>query len=107
MAFTRDELLGNVAAGEYYFDAWRLSFDPERGADVVFSPPPYMVNRTPDGSDHGTPYDYDNHVPMVWYGPGIRAGSYNQRVGTDSIAPTLAALLKVPSPPLARAPRLF
>jgi len=107
MAFTRDELLGNVAAGEFYFDAWRLSFDPERGADVVFSPPPYVVNRSPDGSDHGTPYDYDNHVPLVWYGPGVRAGVYQQRVGTDSIAPTLAALLRVPSPPLARAPRLF
>lgn len=106
MAFTRDELLGS-AVGDYYLEAWRLSFNPERSADVVFSPPPYVVNRTPDGSDHGTPYDYDNHVPLVWYGAGIRPGIYNQRVGTDSIAPTLAALLNVPSPPLAKAPRLF
>jgi hypothetical protein len=106
-AFTRDELTGNVAAQGVYLDEWRLSFHPDRSADVVFSPPPYLVDRVPNGSNHGTPYDYDNHVPLVWFGTGLSPAVRGERVGTDAIAPTLARCLGVPRPPEARATPLF
>jgi hypothetical protein len=105
--WTRDELLGSVPAVGPFLEDWRLSFNAERSQDVVYSPKPYVVDRTPAGTNHGTPYDYDNHVPLVWFGPGVAAGIHTQRVGTDSIAPTLSALLGIPPPPLARGPRLF
>ena len=107
VAFTRDELTGRVAVAGAFLDDWRLSFNVERSPDVMFSPQPYVVDRTPAGTNHGTPYDYDNHVPLIWFGAGITPAIHRQRVGTDSLAPTLSALLGVPAPPLARGERLF
>lgn len=106
VVWTRDELLGKVPAMGPFLEDWRLSFNAERSPDVMFSPAPYVVDRV-IGTNHGTPYDYDNHVPLVWFGAGVTAGLHVERVGTDAIAPTLAGLLGVPAPPLARAERLF
>jgi hypothetical protein len=106
-AFTRDELLGAASPTANYLTAWRLSWHAARSQDVVFSPKPYFVDRSPAGTNHGTPYDYDTHVPLLWFGPGIPARIDTHRVGTDAIAPTLSALLGIPAPPEAGAPHLF
>jgi predicted AlkP superfamily pyrophosphatase or phosphodiesterase len=54
------------------------------------------------GSGHGTthfsPYDYDKHVPVLFMGPGIRAGHYDGNVSPIDIAPTLATLLSIETP---------
>lgn len=106
-AWTRDELLDpTVVVGPYLKD-WRLSYDSERSQDVIFSPKPYIVDRAKNGTNHGTPYDYDAHIPLVWYGAGVPAGVHAERVGTDAIAPTLARVLGVPPPPQAHAAPLF
>jgi arylsulfatase A-like enzyme len=49
----------------------------------------------PEGpvATHGTPYDYDSHVPLIFYGPAFRPGRYDQFVRTVDIAPTLAAVV--------------
>lgn len=44
---------------------------------------------------HGSPYDYDSNVPMIFYGPGVAPGRYAGFVRTVDIAPTLAQLLGV------------
>lgn len=44
---------------------------------------------------HGSPYDYDSNVPIIFYGPGIAPGRYDEFVRTVDIAPTLAQLLGV------------
>lgn len=106
-AWTRDELLdGTLTAGACLAE-WRRSYHAGRSPDVVCSPPPYFVDRSPTGSNHGTPYDYDTHIPLVWYGAGIPPGVWAGRVGSDAIAPTLARILGVPRPPEARAEPLF
>jgi predicted AlkP superfamily pyrophosphatase or phosphodiesterase len=46
-------------------------------------------------ASHGSPYDYDSHVPMIFYGAGVRAGRYGDFVRTVDLAPTLAALAGV------------
>jgi len=107
VVWTRDELRGQVPASGRYLEEWRLSFNAARSQDVLFTPPPYVVERVPAGSNHGTPYDYDNHVPLVWCGVGLAPATRRERVGTDAIAPTLASLLGVPRPPEARADPLF
>lgn len=107
LVFTREELLGREPVVGAYLEAWRLSFNAERSPDVMFSPRPYVVDRVNTGTNHGTPYDYDAHIPMVWFGAGIKPRIVTERVGTDAIAPTLANLLGVPRPPQARADPLF
>jgi len=49
-------------------------------------------------ANHGSPYEYDRRVPIVFMGPGIPAGSSAARARTVDLAPTLASLAGV-SPP--------
>jgi predicted AlkP superfamily pyrophosphatase or phosphodiesterase len=46
-------------------------------------------------ASHGSPYDYDSNVPIIFYGPGIPASRRSEFVRTVDIAPTLAAMLGV------------
>lgn len=52
----------------------------------------------PVGTGHGSPYHYDRHVPLIFYGAGIAPGSSPDRVSVADVAPTLAALIGVPFP---------
>jgi predicted AlkP superfamily pyrophosphatase or phosphodiesterase len=51
-----------------------------------------MGKTRPYGTGHGTPYNYDQHVPILLMGYGIRPGEYYREVTPADIAPTLAAL---------------
>ena len=52
-------------------------------------------------ASHGSPYDFDSHVPLIFSGFGVQAGTYDAFVRTVDIAPTLAALVGVkPSEPI-------
>lgn len=44
---------------------------------------------------HGSPYDYDSHVPIIFYGAPFRPGRYTDFVRTVDLAPTLAAIAGV------------
>jgi len=58
-----------------------------------------MSYRSGRGTGHGSPYLYDRHVPLIFLGAGVRAGSSDQPVATVDLAPTLARLARVPVPP--------
>jgi arylsulfatase A-like enzyme len=51
-----------------------------------------------DATTHGTPYTYDRHVPLIFMGPGVPAGSSDEAVRTVDMAPTLADLAGIPYP---------
>jgi len=52
-------------------------------------------------ASHGSPYDYDSHVPLVFYGAGIVPGRHGEFVRLVDLAPTLASLLGVqPTEPI-------
>jgi predicted AlkP superfamily pyrophosphatase or phosphodiesterase len=46
-------------------------------------------------ASHGSTYDHDSRVPIIFAGAGIRAGRYDDFVRTVDIAPTLAAIVGV------------
>lgn len=97
-AFTRTELTGTArlnAPGE----ATRLSFYPPRSADVMTVLKPYFIDRVQPGTTHGQPYEYDTHVPLLWYGVGVTPGAHQEPVGVHEIAPTLSHLLGLPPLP--------
>ena len=50
------------------------------------------------GTTHAAPFGYDTHVPLIFYGPGIRAGIYFQQITVNDVAPTLAAILEIETP---------
>jgi predicted AlkP superfamily pyrophosphatase or phosphodiesterase len=44
---------------------------------------------------HGSPYDYDTHIPLIFYGPWFKPGKYSEFVRTVDLAPTLAEITGV------------
>jgi predicted AlkP superfamily pyrophosphatase or phosphodiesterase len=50
------------------------------------------------GTTHGSPYPYDTHVPLLWYGGRIQPGETFRRVNITDIAPTLASMLRIMEP---------
>jgi predicted AlkP superfamily pyrophosphatase or phosphodiesterase len=50
------------------------------------------------GTTHGSPYHYDTHVPLIWYGTTIENGETNEPIIIPDIAATLAQLLNIQSP---------
>lgn len=80
----------------------RLIF-PGRTAAVFFRPRAGHVEAGHKadgivGSNHGTPYTYDTHVPIYLAGPGVRRGVDRTRVHVTQIAPSVAAVLKIDPP---------
>jgi Type I phosphodiesterase / nucleotide pyrophosphatase len=104
-AYTRDQLEKGAVSDDLGRRAW-LSFNRARSGDIFFQPKPYYFSRA-SGSNHGSPYNYDNYVPLLWYGMGVKPGTYPERVGVDDLAPTLAHLLGAPCPPLSNGRVLF
>ena len=50
---------------------------------------------------HGSPHDYDAHVPLIFYGSAFHPGRYDEFARVVDIAPTLARVLGVsPTEPL-------
>lgn len=75
---------------------------PGRSGDLLIVPKPYYLvawsapGKPRDfGTGHGTPYYYDQHVPVLLMGWGIEHGEYFGGVTPADIAPTLAALCGV------------
>ncbi|HVW95707.1 MAG TPA: alkaline phosphatase PafA [Mucilaginibacter sp.] len=52
----------------------------------------------PTGTTHGTWNPYDNHIPLVFMGWGIKHGHLNRETHMTDIAPTIAALLHIQAP---------
>ena len=104
-AYTRAELEQGRAVGEYGA-ATLLSFNRERSGDLYYQMKPFWVDRK-NGTNHGTPYNYDVHVPLLWFGVGVKPGTYIERAGVDDIAPTLAHLLGILPPSMAKGRVLF
>ncbi|MBS1811573.1 MAG: alkaline phosphatase family protein [Acidobacteria bacterium] len=73
-------------------------FHPDRNGDLVIVPRPFFLAGETIVASHGTPYSYDTHVPVIFYGAGIKAGNFTTASSPLDIAPTLAAILKIERP---------
>lgn len=92
-AFTLEELQMPNPQRPYQ-ELYQRSTFPGRGHDIKLRfKELYVVDYNPYGSTHGSPYDYDSHVPMVYYGFGLPAKRIERRVATVDVAPTLARLM--------------
>ncbi|MCS6978125.1 MAG: alkaline phosphatase family protein [Gemmatales bacterium] len=77
---------------------WR-TFHPDRCGEVYVVVKPYYLPLVAKvGTTHGTPHDYDTHVPLILFGAGIRRGVFEQRVGPEVIAGALAEALGIAPP---------
>lgn len=70
----------------------------KRSGDVVFVQEPGFIAYPKTGSTHGSPMIYDTHVPLIFYGHGIKKGTTASRTEIPDIAPTLAVMLGIAFP---------
>ena len=75
-------------------------FNPQRSGDLAVIPRAfYLIGSYYTGTNHGTPYTYDTHVPLVFYGAGIPRGKeVSHFCSTTSIAPTISSMLRIEQP---------
>lgn len=65
---------------------------------VSFMYLPGWMDYAPKGTTHGAGYNYDTHVPVIFYGAGIKKGTWFDYVAITQIAPTVCELLKINQP---------
>lgn len=73
------------------------SYSPNGGWYVLLTPGMYEQS-TASGTNHFTPYAYDRHVPLAFFGDAFVPGTYHQSVEPVDLATTLASLLRVNRP---------
>jgi hypothetical protein len=73
---------------------WAHQFPATAPIELVVTLTPYSIFG-PIIVTHGSPYDYDSHVPLIFYGDGVKPGRYDGFVRTVDLAPTLAAIAGV------------
>ena len=95
--FTRTQLQA-TSYTEQTASAVDHGFNQKRSGDVCIVLEPSVISYSTTGSTHGTGNNYDTHVPLIFYGKGIKKGSTVQRTEIVDIAPTIAALLGISFP---------
>jgi predicted AlkP superfamily pyrophosphatase or phosphodiesterase len=73
-------------------------YNQKFSGDVLFIPNPTTISYAQVGSTHGSGYSYDTHVPLIFYGQGIKKGTSNEYYPIIDIAPTISSLLKIEQP---------
>jgi hypothetical protein len=103
-AYSRDQIAktpmptGNPVAWSLLQRA-RASYDPERSGDFVVMLKPHIMpipNPTTYVATHGSPWDYDRRVPILFWRRGMAPAAPNEPVETTDIMPTVAAMLGLP-----------
>lgn len=74
---------------------WTHQFPANSNVELVATLTPGSMWAAPLVATHGSPYDVDSNVPIIFYGPGFTTGKFSDFVRTVDIAPTLAARLGI------------
>jgi hypothetical protein len=71
----------------------------KRSGDLAFVlEPGWFESNAVQGTTHGSPYAYDTHVPIVFFGHGVKKGSSSAYHPITDIAPTVSVILKIMFP---------
>ena len=95
--FTKSQLAAGEAPNTPLGRKYLNSYSPEGSWYVLGLPDIYTVGSL-KGTDHASPYNYDTHVPLAFYGLPFRAGTYRTQVEPVDLAATLASLLGINAP---------
>jgi hypothetical protein len=75
------------------------NFNSQRSGDVIITLNPGWIENDGDFvTNHNSPYEYDSHVPLIWYGWTVNRSTIARKVNMTDIAATLSSLCKIPYP---------
>jgi predicted AlkP superfamily pyrophosphatase or phosphodiesterase len=100
-AYTANQLFTNqMPNGPFESSVRRAYFWGRSGELFVIPKPGYIFSSGSAGTSHGSPYGYDQQVPLIMTGASVQAGKYGQEASPADIAPTVSSILNIPMPPL-------
>ncbi|MGB1211129.1 MAG: alkaline phosphatase PafA [Lacinutrix venerupis] len=73
-------------------------YHQKRSGDIILVKDPAVISYSKTGSTHGSGSTFDTHVPLLFYGNGIKKGSTLTKTEITDIAPTISALLGISFP---------
>ncbi|MBW4026920.1 MAG: alkaline phosphatase family protein [Acidobacteria bacterium] len=98
-SYTRQQLAAGQLPPTDFGRILAHSYSPNGGWYVMLVPAAFQMGpEKGTGTTHYTPYSYDRHVPLAFYGAPFAIGTYHGRVGPVDLAATLASLLGVNQP---------
>jgi hypothetical protein len=95
--YTKSQLAEGRAPNTELGHKYLNSYSSEGSWYVMGVPDIYTVG-WPGGTDHASPYNYDTHVPLAFYGLPFQPGTYREAVQPVDLAVTLASLLGINAP---------
>jgi hypothetical protein len=96
--FSYDEI-GELPLQSKLKEMFINGYFPRRSGQVqVMMEPHWIESFSTTGTTHGAWNPYDSHIPLLWYGWGIKPGKTNRETYMTDIAATLAALLRIQMP---------
>ncbi len=96
-AYSREQLLDGRAPGPMG-ERVLNGYNAERSGDIVLVQKPYVISWGATGTTHGSPYSYDTHIPVFFYGPSFKPGRYPDEFYITDIVPTLCAAMHIDEP---------
>lgn len=95
-AWTNSELMAANPNASELEKMMRRSFRADRSGDVPIAlKRGYVFDWSGTGATHGQPVEEDQHVPVMFWGRGVRPGRYEVRASPTDIAKTLGSLVGV------------
>ena len=94
----KDAVAETMLPGDHAREA-RNSYVAGRSGDLFVVPRfGVLLNSSGLGTSHGSPWEYDAHVPMIFWGGGVRARVFSTPSTPYDAAPTLASWLGIELP---------
>jgi predicted AlkP superfamily pyrophosphatase or phosphodiesterase len=95
--FTRAQLARGEVPDTELARKYLHAYAPTGSWYVMGIPAPFAVG-SPSGTDHASPYSYDTHVPLAFYGLAFQPGTYYKHAEPIDLAVTFASLLGINPP---------
>ncbi len=89
---TRENIL-KLEGNDSFSRRMRNMIHPEKSPDVILVIKKNYCSKYPFGTTHGSPYDYDTHVPIIFSNINIDSQKVDRMVATVDIAPTIARMV--------------
>ncbi|MDE3234649.1 MAG: alkaline phosphatase family protein [Bacteroidota bacterium] len=74
------------------------AYAPQRSGDLMIIAKSGIMDAGKTGMSHGAWYNYDAHIPLLFYGWGINHGRLNRETYMTDISATIASLLHIQMP---------
>ena len=98
--FVYDMRSNSFPVNENEVEMIKNGFHPKRSGDVFYVlSPGYIEWSRETGTTHASHYNYDTHVPLIFYGNGVQKNKLiDKRIHISDIAPTLSIIMKTSFP---------